>query len=505
MKLREVFDELSSESLIARHTLSDMDSNITGITFNSKEVQDGFIFVCKGVKFKVDYLKEAAQNGAVAYIGEESFEEDGVDLPAIVVTDVRHAMAILGILFYDNPSNKMNIVGITGTKGKTTTTHMMKSVLDEWAGHPNCGLISTTEIIDGKIRVDSMNTTPEALELQRWLHNMVGNGLDNCSLEVSSQALRYERTYGVNFKIGIFLNIGRDHISPREHKDFDDYFSAKLMLLDQSEICIINLDMDYLDEVIAHAEKHSPKYVTYSIENPEADFFAHDIRKTEKGLEFTVKSKYLPDFEAEFSIVMAGRFNVSNALSVIAAATLLGEPVDDIRRGLKDVRVEGRVEVFSSKDGKIVGIADYAHNKMSYETLISAMEEEYPEHSKNLYLIFGSVGEKAFERREELGTIAGQRAKKTYITSDEPGNEPFSKIADEIAEFVEAQGGEYTIIEKRTEAIEKAFADVEGPTLIMACGYGRLSFQKYGNEYLPIENDVDCIQRCLAEYDKKHQ
>ena len=504
--LSSFIEVLKNEAVLIESNAEDL--SIKGVADNSKKVGDGYLFVCKGHWFKEEYLTDAIKRGAACYMAETKYDA-GCDLPYIIVNDIRQAMIKLATSFYRHPSDELDIVGITGTKGKTTSIHMLKGALDAWdtAEYGKLsGMLSTIESFDGAETVASVNTTPEPIELNACLRRMIDNGLKHCALEVSSQALRYGRTDGVNMKVGAFLTMGRDHISSAEHKDFEDYITAKLKIFEQSDIGVVNLDMDYADRILAYAKEQCEKVLTYSMKDENADFYTYGYDKDGSHYVFKVKSALFnsDDNVESFSISIPGNFNASNATAVIAACTAIGEPVQYIKEGIKDLFIEGHMEVFKSKDGMIVAVADYAHNKLSYETLFDAVTEEYPEHAKNISIIYGSVGDKAEERREELGTITGQRAKMSYISADYPGHEPFEKIANEIAHFVELQGGEYEIIENRNEAIEKAFSKVDGPTAILACGFGRLENQKYGDEYLPRESDVDCIIRMLKAYDEEH-
>ena len=481
---------------------------IGGISDNSKHLKPGDLFVCKGRYFKAAYLADAVSEGAVCYMAEKEYAE-GLGISRIIVNDIRKAMIMLAAWFCDHPSEDMEVVGITGTKGKTTVTHLIKSALDVWdmaeTGKP-CGLMSTIEMFDGEKTVKSINTTPEPIELNMRLRKMADTGLRHCALEVSSQALRYGRTDGIRFRAGAFLALRRDHIRPVEHKHFEDYYTAKLKLFDQSGMGIVDLDAELSDRTLAYAAEKTGCAWTYSLKDESADFYAHDIYRDGGHTVFRVKSPHFAPGEEdqEFRIAMPGLFNVSNAAAVIAVCTALGEPAEHIREGIADLKIAGHMEVFTSRDGNIVAVADYAHNKLSYEALFDAVQAEYPEHYENLRVVFGSVGDKAEQRREELGTVAGRRAKKSYICADEPGHEPFSKIASEIARFVELQNGDYEIIEDRGEAIEKAFSDADGKTAILACGFGRLTVQRYNGEFIPIESDVDCIIRLIEDYDRSH-
>ena len=476
------------------------------ITFDSREVKQGTLFVCKGAYFRPIYLSNSVSQGAVCYISEEAYEE-GKGVPGIIVKNVRTAMALMGDMFYDHPSGKLKLAAFTGTKGKTTCTHFMKAVMDNYlesVGKRDAGILSSNIMYDGKREVASINTTPEAMVLQRELYNQVENGIEFCAMEVSSQGLKYERTDGVDFDTAIFLNVSKDHISPKEHSDFDDYYNSKLKIFTQAKAAVIDLDDDHSKETLEFAKQHVSNIVTYSTRDESADLYAFNIEGGIEGQKFTVHSSREDLLKDDFdcSISLMGRFNVSNALAVISASLLMGIPVKNIKEGLKDAKVGGRMEVYKSDDDKIILIVDYAHNELSFNSLLDSVIEEYPERKDNIVAIFGADGGKALDRRQELGSIAGKRVRKAILTADHPGPEPFDDIVKDISGYIEKEGGTYEVCEIRTDAIRKAVLETEEPTVILAMGHGTQANQYYWGKYYPTIPDTESAEVWIGEYNR---
>ncbi len=268
-KLQSFIDLFEKISVMVDHTCIE-DATIENISYNSREVTENTLFFCKGAHFREQFLSDAINKGAVAYVAVQKYD---VDVPCIIVSDIRKALYSTANFFYDNAWEKLNLIGITGTKGKSTTAYYIKNVLDEHLKNNNkkeSGLASTLEIYDGVVRKPSTLTTPEPFELHKHFHNAEKSGTDFFTMEVSSQALKYGRTEGVNFKIGCYLNIGIDHISANEHPDFEDYFNSKMKLFTQCDTAVINLDSD-LSERVVECSKNAKKVVTFSTKNPQAD------------------------------------------------------------------------------------------------------------------------------------------------------------------------------------------------------------------------------------------
>ena len=474
---------------------------ISFVTYDSREVVKGTLFVCKGAAFSPEYLKNAISDGAVAYISEKEYQE-GAGVPAIIVSDIRRAMPYLGDLFYDHPQNKLKITAFGGTKGKSTSTYYMKSVVDEYmktVGGAESAVLSSIDNYDGVIREESHITTAESLELHRHFYNAVSSGIDHLEMEVSSQALKYGRVDGIRFSVAVFMNISEDHISPNEHKDFEDYFSSKLRMFALTDHAVVNLDSDHADRVL-DAAKASESVVTFSCKDGSADYFASDIRKEKGSIFFKVIKKKEPAFEEEFELTMPGLFNVENAMGVIAAADIYGIPVSCIRDGLRKAKSPGRMELYVSKDGLVNAFVDYAHNKLSFEALYSSIKKEYPGY--RVVGLFGCPGGKAYQRRHELVEVAAKYADKIYICAEDPGPDPAEEISAQIAENARKAGLDYEEIEDRGAAIHKAILEVRTPTVLLITGKGEETRQKYGSVYAPCRSDADYTADYIKEYDE---
>lgn len=471
------------------------DSEVLGLTYNSKEVEAGCLFVCKGAAFKEQYLTDAIARGAFAYVSEKDYLVE--EIPCIQVSDIRQSMPILADLYFDSPQKKVTLIGVGGTKGKTSTTCYLKSILDKRAealGETKCGVWASIYHFDGVTEEESHITTPESIELYRYLAQAVDNGVRYFVTEVSSQALKYHRVGGLRFDVGIFLNVAEDHISPVEHQDFEDYFSSKLLLFNQTKNAVINLDSDHVDRMIEEAEV-CDTVTTISITDPSADYYAEKIESTRLGSEFSVGTDH-------YETTILGRFNVENALAAIAAAEALNIDQSYIHDGIFDTKVEGRMEVYRSADDRVIGIVDYAHNKLSFEKLFSSLKQEFPEY--RIVAIFGAPGGKALQRREELGTVAGKYADDIFLTAEDPGFEKVVDICTEIGSYVEKQNHCYEIFEERGDAIRVAVENAQEKTLIVMTGKGHETFQKVEGRYDDTVSDVEYITQYLEKYDHRN-
>ena len=471
------------------------------VSCDSRNVVPGTLFVCKGAHFKAKFLDMARSRGAVVYAGEKAFPE--CPLPCLLLSDLRRAMALLADLCYDHPSGRLKVIGFTGTKGKSSAAYYLKSVLDvhrSRQGRGETGVISSIDTYDGVERFESHLTTPEPLDLQRHLAHAADAGLEYLTMEVSSQALKYHRSLCTEFAAACFLNIGYDHISPIEHPDFEDYFASKLKIFSQAQVNCVNLDCDHGDEVLAAAEKAGKPVITFSQKNLQADVYASSVRKEDGQTVFSVRT---PSYERELRLTMPGLFNVENALGVVAVCEALHIPDWAVYDGLVRARVPGRMEVFSNADGSVCAIVDYAHNRLSFETLFRSVREEYP--GRNMAIVFGCPGKKAFDRRRDLGEAAGRWCDRVYLTEEDSGEEDTLSICQQIAPNVEREGVSPQIILNRGEAIRRAVLDSEGPTVLLLTGKGRETRQKRGTEYIDTPTDVEYVQAFLQEYDLVHR
>ena len=488
---------------------------VTGVTYNSREAGRGSLFVCKGAHFKEQYLADAIESGAVCYVRQdpegrvyepsECSTEEPADIGdifkegecvSILVSDIRKAMPVIAETFYGRLSDELKVIGITGTKGKSTTAYYMRYIIDDYmagTGGKRSAICSGIDNYDGVIEEESHLTTPEIMELYHHMDNALRSGISYMTMEVSSQALKYDRVTGIDFEAGAFLNIGSDHISAIEHPDFDDYLNAKLRLFSHCRKACYNLDCDE-QERIKEASADCPYVITFSQKDENADVYGYDVRSAEGKVTLKARGRGIRgcgDFDEEFTLGTFGTINVENALAAISLSALAGIPLEYVKSGLAKASSPGRMEVFYSEDGKRIAIVDYAHNKLSYERFFDTICDEFP--GKKMIIVFGCPGGKAFARREELGTIAGSRCEYSIITEEDYGEEDVNKICSEIAEHVAAAGGKYEIITDRVEAIKKAITLMDDDTILFLPGKGRETREKRGIEYIDTPSDADVV------------
>lgn len=493
-KLNDYITLLSDAGLVVSHTVTENPA-IALVSYNSKEVIGNTLFICKGAHFKPEYLQGAVESGAVCYVADKEY---AVDCPHIIVNDIRKAIGLLANFFYENVWQKLNLIGITGTKGKSTTAYFVKYILDEYVksqNKPESAIISSIDTYDGVEKFESHLTTPEPLELHKHFSNAVKSGIEYLSMEVSSQALKYGRVQGVTFDVGCYLNIGNDHISDVEHQDADDYFYSKMLLFSQTKTACVNLDSDRAEEVMQFAGK-CEKVLTFSRKDKTADIYGYNIRKIGNDTAFTVKT---PSFTGEFSLTIPGLFNVENALAAIAICYALEIPQNCMYVGLMKARSSGRMEIYSNSDNKVIAIVDYAHNRMSFENLFNSVMQEFP--NRKIMTVFGCPGYKALTRRKDLGEIAGKYSDKVFITEEDHGEEPLMDICKEIAVHVEQEGCPYEIIEDRGEAIRKAIFDSDRDSILLITGKGNETRMKRGIQYIDCPTDVEYTVKYLKEFD----
>lgn len=502
MNLSHIVEALQREGEAAM--MVGPDAEITGIEVDSRKVAAGDLFVCKGAGFRPAFLTAAAEAGAAAYLCQGETADDGAltlpaelaaaaHVPAIVAGDVRRAMAIAAAEVFNHPDQRVACLGITGTKGKTTTAFMLRGIL-ETAGYPT-SMLGSVETDDGVERFESVNTTPEAPELWRHLHNTEASGRKYMVMEVSSQGLKYDRVLGLNLRIGCFLNIARDHISPAEHPTFEDYFASKLRIFDQCETAVVNLDAQGAAEALASAS-HASELLTFSVSEPSATYHAGKIACTQGAIVFDAYEAGDPR-PHPIALGIAGSFNVSNALCAIACARRLGISWAPIAAALARCRVPGRMEVVAPAHEPITAIVDYAHNELSFETLFSSVKQEYP--GQRIISIFGAPGGKAYERREVLPQVAGKYSNLIIYAEEDPANDPVEEICAQLVSNTPAGVAREVVID-REDAFKRAVAVARGwaePTVILFLAKGKEELQHRGNEFVPIKSDSQIAHEVL--------
>ncbi len=477
MNLKEML--IGLEGLKARGKI---ELDIKGIAFNSKEIQEGYIFVAiKG--FETDghkFVEEAIENGAVAIVIQEGCDLKSLKIPAditvIMAKDTREALAIISCNYYKNPSTKLKLIGITGTKGKTTTTYMVKKILEK-AGK-KVGLIGTIETeINGKKIKDNDRTTPESLELQQLLDKMVKEGVEIAVMEVSSQSLKLHRVTGCVFDIAVFTNFAEDHISPNEHSSMEDYLEAKLKIFDMCKQAVVNAD----DLQGSKMRKRYPELpiTTYGIDNW-ANLLAKDITITNSYVDFKVK---LTDRNERVKTGIPGRFSVYNSLASICIAQKYGVDSDTIKEALAEVRVPGRSEMVDNKLELPIMI-DYAHTPESLKSILSAVKIYT---RGRVIAVFGCGGNRDSSKRPAMGEVAGKTADYIIITSDNVRNEEPEIIAGQIEDGIKKTKGKYEIILDRREAIKKAISMTSKRDIVVLAGKGHETEQEIGNKKYPFD------------------
>ena len=462
MKLKDILRDIS----VIKST-ADMDMEISSVAIDSRRAAPGSLFVAM-TGFETDghlYIPSAAENGAAAVVCEKA-PEGGV--PYVMVENSRAALAAIGANFYGHPEREMTFIGVTGTNGKTTTTYLMKSVLEQAAG-AKVGLIGTNQNLIGEEVVPTERTTPESLELFCLFRRMADAGCTHVVMEVSSHALCLHRVDGIRFRIGIFTNLTEDHLD--FHKTMEAYRQAKELLFCQSDVGIINLDDPSADIIVGSAPC---RVYTYSVNRIEADLVAKDIQLSSDCVKFQALTM---ENIQRIRLNIPGQFSVYNALGVIAASLNLGIALPDIAEALKNAKgVKGRVEVVPT-DGDYTILIDYAHTPDALENVLNTVRGFA---GGRVVVLFGCGGDRDPIKRPIMGEIAVRLADKVIITSDNPRTEDPEKI---IADIVKGTVGTKTpleVIPDRIEAIHRAIDTHKPGDVIVLAGKGHETYQIVG-------------------------
>ena len=489
----------------------DIDVDIEAVEYDSRKVKPNSLFVCM-TGFNSDghgYITRAHDLGAKAVVVErdlagchEALEEraakDGFgdtyvpyNMPVVKVSNTRSALAALAATWFGNPAKKMTIIGLTGTKGKTTTAHMIKSILE--AGGNKSGMIGTIGTMIGDQKVESKLTTPESFELHNLFAKMVDAGCTHCVMEVSSQAFKMFRTYGINFEYGAFLNISPDHIGPGEHETFEEYFEYKKQIFGQTKNAVINIDDEH-GKALAADGVVSEKMITVSTKSY-ADLRCDKLEDIWEPDLLGSKMHIKGIVEGEFILPMPGRYNAENALIAIAICKSCGVSEEAIAKGLRATTVKGRTQVIREAAPIATFIIDYAHNALSTESLLSMLKGYKPD---RLICLFGGGGNKPKQRRYDMGAAAGKYADMIILTEDNPRYEEIEDINKDIAVGIDAFGGKYDVIIDRKEAIEHLMDIAKPGDIVALIGKGHETYQdvKGVKTYF-------CEEEIIKEYAKK--
>ena len=477
IKLSNLLEKLNYECI-----QGSVDVEISQVIYDSRKVCEDCLFICiKGANFDGhDYAKEVAKTAKVLVVSKEVPELKQMDVTVIKVEDTRYAMAFIAAAYFGHPAEKLKVIGVTGTKGKTTTTYLVKSILEN-AGY-KVGLVGTIETIIGEEHIPANNTTPESYVLQSYFARMAEAGLDAVVMEVSSQGLMLHRTQGFIFDYGIFTNLEPDHIGPNEHESFEDYMKCKGLLFKQCRVGIVNSDDKHTEQVI---QGHTCQLERFGM-GEAADLRAEQIELMRKGgllgVQFDVKG--LLNMRVE--VATPGRFSVYNALTAMAICRHFRVSEENIKRALLEAKVKGRIEpVKVSEDFTL--LIDYAHNAMSLESLLSTLKEYQP---NRLVCVFGCGGNRSKLRRYEMGEISGKLADLTIITSDNPRFEEPQDIIEDIKIGMAKTKGQYVEICDRKEAIRYAIKNGEPGDIIVLAGKGHEDYQEIKGVKYPMDERV---------------
>lgn len=469
----------------------ELNREISTLVSDNRELTKDCVFVCiEGANFDGhSVVNDAFKCNAAAVIVMKNVEvPENINTAVIKVKDTREALALSSAAYFSYPTKEIKVIGVTGTKGKTTTTYLIKSILEN-AGY-KVGLIGTIETIIGDEHVPSKNTTPESYVLQETFRKMADNGIEVCVMEASSQGFLMKRTLGTEFEIGIFTNLEPDHIGPNEHDSFENYMECKSMLFRQCKAGILNADDEHLEGIL---KGHTCEVFTYGM-SENADYRASNVKLFEEkgvlGISFSVNGR----INTDVAIDMPGKFSLYNALTAVSVCSYLGIKEDAIKSALKSAKVKGRIEMVPVSDDFTLMI-DYAHNAMALESLLTTLKEY---ESGRLVCVFGCGGNRAKSRRFEMGEVSGRLADFTIITSDNPRfEEPLDIIAD-IVTGIEKTDGEYIKIPDRKEAIKYAIENGRKGDIIVLAGKGHEDYQEIKGVKYPMDERV-LISEVLEE------
>lgn len=471
-------------------------NNIDYLSYNSldKKLNEESLFIVKGANFKKDYLTMALDKGVKFYLSEIDFEIP--ESIAIIVTDIELAMATIAQYFYDFPEEKIQLIGVTGTKGKTTTTYFLKDILS----HTDlpAGLINSKEVFTGKNSYEATLTTPESLDTYRYLSEMVESGLKYCVLEVSSQAYKKNRVHLLTFDIAIFLNFSPDHVGTGEHESMNEYFYCKRQLLHHSKQIILNKELKNLDFIIKDAKENNPfldRVITFSdnrADQIDYSFLSTDINHFEMTNNET-------DARTEVELKMLGYYNHENAIASLIAGDLLGEEMSEMVEKIKETDVSGRFEVYQKED-KII-VIDSAHNETSFRNVIQSGRKYYGQ-TRPISIVGSASGNKAENRRAGMARVFNEeQPRKVYIAADSPN---FSKTADIAKDIIsETEKLDASIVfdttyqDHRQKQIEKALSEMKQNEIMFILGKGTDKTQRMFGKLEPYIGDDVIVEQWI--------
>ncbi|MFP1676537.1 UDP-N-acetylmuramoyl-L-alanyl-D-glutamate--2,6-diaminopimelate ligase [Gardnerella sp. Marseille-Q9691] len=527
----------------------DADECFAHATYDTRDIKPGTLLFIKG-NFKPEYLLDADSKGLSAYVAEQSYAEY-TNAVGLIVTDVRKAMSILSAAFFGNPQEKLTVVGITGTKGKTTTAYFTHAILNAHSGSKAALFSSVDNCLDGVNYVESDLTTPESFDAFKMMREAVDNGMKYLVMEVSSQAYKVNRVYGLKFDVAAFLNISPDHISPIEHPTFEDYLYCKRQIIANTKRLVLNADADHADLLLQDAERNNVPVTTFAriqkdeIENSTCEVInSDDLEDNHTDYCASVNdddySELLtPDYIAipaenseshcisirdtdensndedvhystvdDFSLAIAGDFNYENALAAIAIAGELeiNQETDlAALKSIENIKIPGRMEVFKDSQSSTIAVVDYAHNYISTKALLDFVDERFGKENPRITLVTGSAGNKAYDRRKEIVQAAQNRIYQFIFTTEDTNTEDEMDICKDMRGYITNENVKSHIIIDRPDAVEysvddarKSFNREEKFNVILLIGKGDERWIKHENKHVPYEGDSEIIKRLFT-------
>ncbi|KFI45569.1 UDP-N-acetylmuramoylalanyl-D-glutamate--2,6-diaminopimelate ligase [Bifidobacterium bohemicum] len=509
------------------------------ITYDARNIVAGSLLFCKG-RFRAEYLKDCDARGLKAYVSESDFS-DATAACGIIVNDVRKSMSLLSSQFYGDPQKELTLIGITGTKGKTTTAYFTQAVLNAASGGRAALFSSVSNCLDGRTYTDSELTTPESMDAFRMMRSAVDNGMRYLVMEVSSQAYKVDRVYGLTFDIGAFLNISPDHISPIEHPTFEDYFHCKRQLTANSRALVLGADCAHADLIEQDAKAAGIPVTTFALHDTlkdqgtpadtiawpaDADHTAFHIAMPRKDRQGSLSEPGNQSTEScaskdartsmpeantgdpasadTYALAMDGDFNYANAAAALTIASLAGV---DIRHNpkaahrLDQVRIAGRMERFEDTHGSNVALIDFAHNYASVSAVIDYALERYGKQHPRLTLVTGTAGGKANDRRREIVEAAQHRVDTLILTTDDPDHDDPAEICRDMASHVTDPKLDIRTILDRAQAVETAVSEArrhDGFDVVLIIGKGEETWLKINGRHDPYEGDTHIVQRLFS-------
>lgn len=464
VKLARLLEKLDYELI-----QGSLDTEVTDLAYDSRKITKGMLFVAidgtvvDGHKFIPDVVKR----GAAVLVTEKEAEIPDETVTVVRVTNGREALSRMSQAYFDYPAEKMTSIGITGTKGKSTTTYMIRDIIEK--SGKTCGIVGTIGIYIKGTVTPTEHTTPESYDLQKAFADMVEAGCDYMVMEVSSQGIKMDRVAGMHFNYGVFTNLSPDHIGPNEHKDFDEYLHCKSRLFQMCDTGIVNTDDPHWQEIVKNASCEIRSFGT-----KEADMTATEIEHINHNGDLSMKFRAKGLLDGDITVGLPGRFNIYNGMCAACTGALLGMPRDVILHALEHVEVRGRVEHIPTGRGFSV-LIDFAHNGVSTESVLTTLREYDP---RRIIAIFGCGGNRSKLRRYEMGEAVGRLAELAIVTSDNPRTEDVMDIIEDIKVGLAKTEGEYVVIPDRQEAVNYAVDHAEKGDMIILLGKGHEEYQE---------------------------